>query len=66
MDIKNCLMCNIKPEIHTDELGMTYWFICTKCGKHTQDILCPSSTLDNPHYDDNTIQRLTKEWNDMN
>ena len=66
MDIKNCLGCNITPGIQTDELGMTYRFICTKCGKHTQDILSPSSTLNNPHCDDNTFQRLTEEWNSMN
>lgn len=66
MDIKNCSECNITPGIQEDELGMTYRFICTKCGKHTQDLLSPSSTLYNPHCDDYTRQRLIEEWNNMN
>lgn len=66
MDIKKCSKCNITPKIQNDELSMVYRFICTKCGKHTQDLLSPSSTPSNPHCDDNTYQRLIEEWNKMN
>ena len=45
---------------------MTYRFICPECDKHTQDLMSPSSTLDNPHCDNVTYQRLIDEWNDMN
>lgn len=66
MQINQCLECEENPSIQTDELGITYRFICPKCGKHTQDLISPSSSLVNPHCDEKTMNRLITEWNSMN
>lgn len=66
MKIKLCSTCNEEPLIQTDELGMTYRLICGTCGKHTQDMLSETSTLENPAPGEATMSRLIKEWNDKN
>ena len=65
-NIKKCSKCDKLPCIQNDELGFTYRFICDGCGKHTQDLLSPSSSLDDPHCDEETTLRLIDEWNSMN
>ena len=66
MKIENCSNCNVQPESQSDELGITYRLICPKCSKHTHDITSKSSTLENPHLDDETLTRLANAWNAMN
>lgn len=66
MNLKNCSECNIKPKRQSTLGGMMCRFICPSCGKHTQDIMSPSSTLANPQADEETIKRLTEEWNNKN
>ena len=66
MKIQNCSNCNIKPDIQSDELGITYRLICRGCGKHTGDIMSPSSSLDKPHCDESTLNLLIQEWNGKN
>lgn len=66
MNIKPCSICSEKPMIQTDELGVTYRFICENCYKYTSNLISPSSTLDNPHCDEKTLSRLINEWNSLN
>lgn len=66
MGISLCTKCNIMPEIQSDELGITYRFICAGCGKCTETIISPSSSLSEPHADEQTINRLTEMWNNIN
>ncbi len=66
MDISNCSNCKIQPKIQSDELRCIYRLICTNCGKHTQDKICPNATLTNPHCDEATMNLLIQEWNSMN
>lgn len=65
-NIKKCSKCNELPCIQPTELGIIYRLICPNCGKHTQDLISPSSSLDNPHLDEETKSRLIDEWNSMN
>ena len=66
MKINNCSKCNVQPKSQSDELGIAYRLICPKCSKCTHDIISKSSTLGNPYLDDETLTRLTNEWNSMN
>ncbi|CAG7839899.1 hypothetical protein CLOHAE12215_01315 [Clostridium haemolyticum] len=67
MEIKLCSKCKLKPKfVLVDELGMIYSYECPKCGKRTQNVLCPSATIDNPNIDKETKNRLIKEWNSEN
>ncbi len=66
MDINNCSTCNVQPCIQSDELGFVYRFICPNCGKYTHDKMSPTSSLNNPHCDTDTLNFLIQEWNSMN
>lgn len=66
MKIKNCSKCNTTPLQQSDELGITYRLICTTCGKCTGDIISQTSTIADPHLDNDTLSRLVSEWNSMN
>lgn len=66
MSIKNCSGCGNQPKIQSDELGIQYRFICDNCNKFTRDIISKSSTLSNPHADEETILTLTQLWNNIN
>lgn len=66
MHIHLCSTCNRKPHLQPYELGITYSFICPKCGKETPCITSRNATLDNPYCDKETKERLIIEWNQMN
>lgn len=66
MKINNCSKCNVQPGIQSDELGIIYRLICTKCGKCTRDKISPTASLNNPHCDEDTLNFLVQEWNGMN
>lgn len=66
MYMRKCSKCAEFPVLQFDELGTIFRLCCPKCGKHTQDIISPTSTLSNPVCDENTKSRLYEEWDNMN
>lgn len=66
MDIKNCSACGVQPRIQSDEFGITYRFICDKCQKHTDDKVCPSSSIIDSIPDGETYNWLVSQWNSLN
>lgn len=66
MKLKNCSECNEPPRIQSTEIGMVFRLICNCCGKHTKDILSPTSSIGDIFPDDETFCQLSKEWNNSN
>lgn len=52
--------------MYANGTNMIFRLICLKCGKHTNDIFSPTNTIEDENTDEETLQRLTREWNAKN
>lgn len=65
MKMKNCSQCHIQPSVESSEVGCIFRLICMECGKCTQDRISPTAEMGDS-IDDETLERLTMEWNELN
>lgn len=62
INLVKCPVCDKKPKLVSDELGMVYTLVC-KCGKfYGNGIIEPKSTIDNPHITFETYERVCEDW----
>lgn len=66
MEIKKCSKCGCLPQIQTTEINTFFRLVCPECYKYTDDIMSPTNSIEDESPDEETLQRLIKQWNDKN